>query len=277
MRTSLSFFARGVAACFVVVAAGGPADAVVTNVPVSSSNAADWQRSDGGSGTTMPQGGPSVWNAAFQVAIPPGATAISLTLDSFSADDKGVVELNAGIIADHVIFNANGSAGGAGVFDFGDGAGSVSYTFAGWTPGTVFPLPDGITDPMLIVYINDTSTTNPMATPIPTTFISSFSLAGTLSFDAPGTETPTPTPTLTSTGTSTPTVTATTSNTPSVTLTTTPSPSSTSTPTRTNTPTLTTGRGDEAPSIPTVSGVGALLFTLVLAGAAVFVLTRSRA
>src|SRR5688572_18734403 len=138
------------------IAAAGAVHAV--DVTVSSANSAAWSRSDGGTGTVA-QGGstPGVWNSTFATSIPPGSTAISFTLDTFGVDDKGVVQLNGTTIADATIFIANGAAGGAGVFDFGLGAGSQPYNFVGFTPGTAFPLPDGTTAFTLIAYVNDTS------------------------------------------------------------------------------------------------------------------------
>jgi hypothetical protein len=98
---------------------------------VDSSNSAAWTRSDGGSGTTMPAGGPGVWNSRFVTSIPAGATNISFKLDTFAADDKGVAQLNGTTIGDAAVQRPNGAAAGAGTFDFGLGAGNQPYNFVG--------------------------------------------------------------------------------------------------------------------------------------------------
>lgn len=263
-----------VLALMVAIAVSDSAQGVMVNVPVESSNSAAWARSDGGTGTTMVSGGPAVWNSTFEVSIPPGSSAISFTLDSFSADDKGVVELNGTIIGDAVIFQPNGGAAGAGTFDFGLGGGNQAYTFVGFTPGASFPLPDGTTTFTLIVYMNDTGTSDPMAPPLSQTNISGFGLSGDLNFDAPATSTPTPS--ATATATSSPMATATPSSTPTSTSTPSITATPSATPTRTDTPTLTASEDGAAPAIPTLSGAGGALLALLLAGVAILVLTRSR-
>jgi hypothetical protein len=294
----------------------GSAHAVVTNVSVSSSDSASWSRSDGGTGTTGTSGvTPGVWNSTFSYSIPAGSTAISFTLDSYAADDKGVVKLNGAIIADAVVFQPNGGAAGAGTFDFGQGGGSQAYTYVGFTPGVVIPLPNGTTAFTLVGYVNDTSSADPSSTPLPFVFISSFGLSGTLSFDAPLTPTPTvtatpsatnsptatrtatvtvtpspsgtPTQTRTNTPTSSPTTTntatSTSTSTSTQTITNTPtiSPTTTSTATRTNTPTITNTPLVQAPvgppAIPALSTIGAAMLALLLAGLALLLLVRSRA
>jgi type VI secretion system secreted protein VgrG len=241
------------------IATSGSAHAV--DVPVSSSNSAAWSRSDGGTGTVAVGGStPGVWNSTFAASIPPASTAISFTLDSFSADDKGVVQLNGTTIGDATIFIANGAAGGAGVFDFGLGGGSQAYSFVGFTPGTAFPLADGTTAFTLVVYMNDTSSADPMATPHPTVpATSSFSLSGNLAYQVAATETPTPTTT------ATPSITPSPSTTPSPSL----------TPTITNTPIVSAPAGP--PGIPTLSMAGGAMLALLLAALAILVLARSRA
>lgn len=164
-----------------VFLAGG-ANAQLVTVPVDSSNGAAWLRSDGGTGTTMPTGGPGIWNARFVAAIPAGATNITFTLDGFFPDDKGVVQLNGTIIGDAVIFGANGAAAGPGTFDFGLGGGNQAYTYAGFTPGGAVALPNGTTTFTLIVFINDTGVASPSSPPLAQTFLSSFSLNGSLSY-----------------------------------------------------------------------------------------------
>lgn len=162
--------------------------AAQVTVPVQSSNSTAWLRSDGGSGTVMPTGGPAVWNARFVATIPAGATNISFTLDSFQVDDKGVIQLNSSTIADAVIFSGDGVAAGPGTFDFGLGAGNQPYVFAGFTPGNPIGLANGTTSMTLVVYVNDTGTPNPSAPPLSAVFLSSFSLNGTLTYsvaDAP--------------------------------------------------------------------------------------------
>jgi len=160
------------------------ARAEVVNVPVSSGDQADWSRSDGGTGTTMVAGGPSVWHSTFATSIPPNSTNISFTFDSFAVDDKGVVVLGLPI-GDAVIGQPNGGAAGAGTFDFGDGSGSQAHTFVGFTPGTSFPLLDGETNFTLLVYVNNTGTSDPSADPSDVTIAnpSSFTFSGTLTYE----------------------------------------------------------------------------------------------
>ena len=167
------------------IAAVGAVQAQTVNVAVDSSDTAAWLRSDGGAGATMPAGGPGVWNSRFVVAIPAGATNISFTLNSFFPDDKGVVQLNGTTIGDGVIFFGNGTAAGPGTFDFGLGAGNLSYTYAGFTPGTATSLPNGTTSFSLVAYIDDTGVSDPSSVPLAQTFISGFSLSGSLSYDLP--------------------------------------------------------------------------------------------
>jgi len=268
----------------------GSAHAVVTNVSVSSSDTASWSRSDGGTGTTGTAGvTPGVWNSTFSYSIPAGSTAISFTLDTYSADDKGVLQLNGTTIGDAVVFQPNGGAAGAGTFDFGQGGGSQAYTYVGFTPGVVIPIANGTTTFTLVGYVNDTSSSNPSSTPLEFVFISSFGLSGTLSFDAPVTATPTVTatpsathsPTATSTATATVTPSGTPTQTGTITNTPTSSPTATSTVTRTNTPTITSTPVVRAPTgppaIPALSAVGATMLVLLLAGLALVLLVRSRA
>ncbi|HVF35990.1 MAG TPA: hypothetical protein VND91_11765, partial [Candidatus Saccharimonadia bacterium] len=110
------------------IALSGSAYAKPVTIPVESSNTAAWLRSDGAEGTGMPPGGPGIWNTRFLAAIPPGMTNISFTLDTLLPDDKAVVHLNGGFIADAVVLRANGTAAGPGTFDFGLGAGNQPYT-----------------------------------------------------------------------------------------------------------------------------------------------------
>lgn len=160
------------------------AELAAVTVNVSSSDSASWARSNGGTGTAMPIGGPGVWNSVFSVTIPPGATNIAFTLDSFAVDDKGVVQMNGATVGDAVIFGVNGSAAGLGTFDFGQGGGSQPYTFQGFTPGAPTALPNGSTNFTLTAYVNDTGTSNPSAPPTSTvTVASSFSLSGSLTYD----------------------------------------------------------------------------------------------
>jgi hypothetical protein len=160
----------------------GAVNAAVITVPVSSSNTSAWTRSNGGTGTTMPAGGPAIWNSTFVSVIPAGATNISFTLDTFLADDKGVIKLNGTTIADAVVQRANGAAAGPGTFDFGLGAGNQAYNFVGFVPGTAFPLPNGTAQMTLVVYMNDTGVTDPAAPPLSVTNISGFSLTGSLKY-----------------------------------------------------------------------------------------------
>ena len=164
-----------------IVFSGGASAQLVT-VAVDASDTAPWLRSDGGTGTTMPTGGPGIWNARFVAAIPAGATNITFTLNTFFPDDKGVVQLNGTIIGDAVIFGANGAAAGPGTFDFGLGGGNQAYTYAGFTPGSAIGLPNGTTTFTLIGFINDTGVASPSSPPLAQTFLSSFSLTGSLSY-----------------------------------------------------------------------------------------------
>jgi hypothetical protein len=267
----ISGCARGLLWSMLAVAVPlGTASAVVVNVPVSSSDTASWSRSDGGTGTTGVQNStPGVWSSTFTFSIPPGSTAISFTLDTYNVDDKGVLQLNGTIIADAVIFQANGGAAGLGTFDFGQGGGSQAYTYLGFTPGDMFPLANGTTTFTLVGLVNDTNSASPSSTPLEFVNISSFGLSGTLSFDAPATTTPT----LTATPTTTATPTATGS--PQATSTSTVTPTASATPTITNTPTI-DASPPEAPEIPTLSAAGGALLVVVLAGIALLVLVRSR-
>jgi len=168
-----------------VVALASSAYAAAVTVPVSSSNTADWVLSPGGgTGTSVPNGGPAIWNSQFSATIPAGATNIRFTLNSFTADDKGVIQLNGGsAIADDTTGVSNGAAAGAGTFDFGLGGGNAPYTFVGFTLGASSNLPDGTTNFSLRVSINDTGVTNPSAPPLSVANISNFTLAGTLDYD----------------------------------------------------------------------------------------------
>ena len=189
MNNKVLWFPRLIVILIGLAVASG---AAAVDVSVSSSDSASWARSNGGTGTAMPIGGPGVWNSRFTATIPPGATNISFTLDSFAVDDKGVVNLNGTVIGDAVIFGVNGSAAGLGTFDFGSGPGS--YTFGGFTPGAAISLPDGTTNFELTAFVNDTGTSNPSAPAFPTvTVASSFNLAGTLSYDIAGAVAPIPT------------------------------------------------------------------------------------
>jgi hypothetical protein len=178
-----------------VMVAMGAAQAQTTTVTVSSSDSAAWIRSNGGTGTSMPAGGPGVWNSRFVTTIPVGATNISFTLDSFFPDDKGVVQSNGTTVGDGVIFFGNGTAAGAGTFDFGSG--NFAYTYVGFTPGTATALPNGTTNFELVGYINDTNVSDPSAPPLSVTNISGFSLEGALKYDAvavpPSVQAPIPT------------------------------------------------------------------------------------
>jgi hypothetical protein len=182
----------------IIVGLAFASQASAVTVPVASSDSSSWARSNGGTGTSMPLGGPGVWNSRYTATIPSGATNISFTLDSFSVDDKGVVQLNGSNIGDAVIFGSNGSAAGPGIFDFGSGAGS--YTFVGFTPGAEISLPDGTANFELTAFVNDTGTSNPSAPAFAIVGVaSSFNLSGTLSYDVagaapvPGAVTPIPT------------------------------------------------------------------------------------
>lgn len=174
-----------------VAATMSAAQAQTVNIPVDSANTAAWLRSDGGSGAEMVNGGPAVWNSRFVTTIPAGATGISFTLDTFGTDDKGVVRLNGTTIGDAVIFLSNGAAAGAGTFDFGLGGGNQAYTYVGFTPGAATSLPDGTTSFTLVVYMNDTNSGDPSAPPLPSTYISSFALSGTLRYSLPQAPVPT--------------------------------------------------------------------------------------
>jgi hypothetical protein len=178
---------------FAIVGFCGNAQAQTVTVDVDSSVAASWLRSDGGTGTTMPAGGPGVWNSRFVVAIPAGATNIQFTLNSFFPDDKGVVQLNGTTIGDAVIFGSNGAAAGPGTFDFGLGGGNNPYVYAGFVPGSATSLPNGTTTFTLVAYINDTGVADPSSVPLATAFISGFSLTGTLSYVLPLVAGPAPT------------------------------------------------------------------------------------
>jgi hypothetical protein len=153
-------------------------------VTVDSSDTPSWLRSDGGAGATMIAGGPAIWNSRFVATIPPGATNIAFTLNTFLPDDKGVVQLNGSTIGDGVIFFGNGTAAGPGTFDFGLGGGNQPYTYAGFTPGASTALPDGTTTFTLIAFMNDTGVSDPSSPPLAQTFISGFTLNGSLTFDA---------------------------------------------------------------------------------------------
>jgi len=175
-----------------IAAATSAAQAQTVTIPVDSTNTAAWLRSDGGSGAEMVNGGPAVWNSRFVTAIPAGATNISFTLDTFGTDDKGVVQLNGTTIGDAVIFLSNGAAAGPGTFDFGLGGGNQAYNYVGFTPGASTSLPGGATNFTLVVYMNDTSSSDPSASPLTSTYISNFTLSGTLRYNLP----PAPVPTL---------------------------------------------------------------------------------
>ena len=88
-------------------------------------------------------------------------------------------------IGDAVIGQPNGGAAGAGTFDFGDGSGSQAYTFVGFTPGASFPVPDGVTNFTLVVYVDNTGTSDPSADPSDVTIANppSFSFSGTLTYE----------------------------------------------------------------------------------------------
>lgn len=193
MATQSNHLPRILAALIGLVFTAG---AAAVTVPISSSDGTSWSRSNGGTGTSMPVGGPGVWNSVYTVAIPPGATNISFALSTFGVDDKGVVQLNGSTIGDAVIFIANGGAAGVGTFDFGDGGGNQPYTYVGFTPDGAVSLPDGTTNFELIAYVNDTGSSNPSSVPFPTvTVASSFNLNGTLSYDVAGGTTPAQIPT----------------------------------------------------------------------------------
>jgi hypothetical protein len=226
-----------------------PLTAETVNINTST-DPASWTRApNAGTGAAQVAGGPSVWNSTFTYSIPPGSTGISFRLDSLYIDDKGIVLLNGSNIADTV--HSNNAINAAGVFDFGDGMGSVAYNFVGWSPvPKTIPLSDGTTNFSLVVLVNDTNTLEPAATPLPTTNISDFILTGALTFTAPGTETPTPTATETQT-----------------------SPTATSTPTS---PTAPTVAPPGPPAIPSLSGTGAAVLTLLLLGVALVVLGKLR-
>lgn len=167
-----------------VVALASSAYAAAVTVPVSSTDTAAWSLlPGGGTGTSVPNGGPAIWNSQFSATIPAGATNIRFTLNSFTADDKGVIQLNGSAIADDTTGVANGVAAGVGTFDFGLGGGNAAYTFVGFTPGASSSLPNGTTNFSLRVFINDTGVTNPSAPTLPVANISNFTLAGTLDYD----------------------------------------------------------------------------------------------
>jgi hypothetical protein len=178
------------------LAMAGAARAQTTTITVDNSSA--WVRSDGGTGTTMPAGGPAIWNSRFTATIPAGATNISFTLDTFFPDDKGVVQLNGTTIGDGVIFFGNGTAAGPGTFDFGLGGGNQPYTYVGFTPGTATALPNGTTGVTVVVYMNDTGVADPFSPPLSQTFISGFTVSGSLSYTLapPPARVATPVPTL---------------------------------------------------------------------------------
>jgi hypothetical protein len=180
MNTTTRIYTRVLLA---VVALASSAYAAAVTVPVSSSDTAAWIISPGGgTGTSVPNGGPAIWNSQFSATIPAGATNIRFTLNSFTADDKGVIQLNGGSpIADDTTGVSNGAAAGAGTFDFGGG--DAPYTFVGFTPGASSSLPNGTTSFSLLVSINDTGVTNPSAPPLSQAFISDFTLTGTLDYD----------------------------------------------------------------------------------------------
>lgn len=180
MKTIAATFASAV---LVVLGLGGQARATEISVPVSHADTANWLRSDGGQGSSMPTGGPSVWNARFVVSVPAGASGISFKLDNFLGDDKAVVHLNGGFIADAVVTRPNGTAAGAGSFDFGLGAGNQPYVFVGYTPGTQFPLPVGTTTVTILVFLNDTGSADASAPPLPVTVTSGFAMTGTVRYD----------------------------------------------------------------------------------------------
>lgn len=165
------------------IALASSAYAAAVTVPVSSSDTAAWSLSAGGTGTSVPNGGPAIWNSQFSAAIPAGATNIRFTLNSFEADDEGVIQMNGSAIADDTTSASNGVASGAGNFDFGLGGGNLAYTFVGFTPGASSSLPDGTTNFSLLVSINDTGVANPAAPPLAQAFISDFTLSGTLDYD----------------------------------------------------------------------------------------------
>ena len=182
---------RNITAALLLIGLFAAENALAVTIPVSSSDSASWDRSNGGTGTAMPIGGPGVWNSQFVVSIPPGATNIAFTIDSLAVDDKGVAQVNGTTVGDAVIFGANGAAAGSGTFDYGQGGGSQPYTFAGFTPGTATGLPNGTTDVTVTVYVNDTGTSNPSAPPFDiVTVASSFNFSGSLTYDvgsaAPG-------------------------------------------------------------------------------------------
>jgi len=155
--------------------------AATVTVPISCPTG--WTLSNATSGCTMVQGGPAIYTGTFTAAIPAGATNISFTLNSFSVDDKGVVQLNGTTIGDAVIATSNGAAGGAGTFDFGLGGGNQAYSFVGFVPGTAFPIANGTLQMTLVVFMNDTNSTDPSAPPLAVTNISGFGLSGTLTYD----------------------------------------------------------------------------------------------
>src|SRR5687768_10297066 len=126
------------------------ADTVTIN---TNTDPASWTRApNAGTGADQVFGGPSVWNSTFTYSIPSGSTEISFQLDSLDVDDKGIVRLNGTIIADTV--HSNNTINAAGVFDFGDGMGSVPYNFVGWSPvPKTIPLTDGTTSFSLVVLV----------------------------------------------------------------------------------------------------------------------------
>ena len=172
------------ALCAVLLAAAPLVHATPITVVVNSSDTAAWTRSDGGSGTVIPIGGPAIWSASFLELIPLGATGISFTLDFFLVDDKSVLQLNGTTIADAVVLRPNGTAAGTGTFDFGLGTGTQSYNYTGFTPGAIFDLVDGTTGITLTAFINDTGVVDPSAPPLSVAFTSGFNLSGSLNYTA---------------------------------------------------------------------------------------------
>jgi len=234
------------AALLVVALATLPITADTVNINTGTDQASWTRAPNAGTGTSQSAGDPSVWNGTFTYSIPAGSTGISFQLDSLFVDDKGIVLLNGTNIADTV--HSNNTINAAGVFDFGDGMGSVPYNFVGWSPvPKTVGLPDGTTNFTLKVLVNDTNTLDPAATPLPVTNISNFSLAGVLTFNGPTTSTPTPTLGATATVT----------------------------PTASSAPTRSTGP-PAPPGVPSLSGTGAAVFALLLLGAALVALTKLR-
>jgi len=181
MNTTTRKYTRALLA---VVALASSAYAAAATVPVSSSDTAAWILSPGGgTATSVPNGGPAIWNSRFSATIPAGATNIRFTLNSFEADDEGIIQLNGSAIADDTTSSSNGVPSGAGNFDFGLGGGNVAYSFVGFTPGASRSLPNGTTNFSLLVSINDTGVANPSAPPLPVANISDFKLGGTLDYD----------------------------------------------------------------------------------------------